>query len=67
MSTVLLVGMIACFVLLVASVLAYRRSAAAPETEHGADCRHCAALRHPSQLASRMALNSIPQQRGGRP
>ncbi|MEW2631584.1 hypothetical protein AB0903_07985 [Streptomyces sp. NPDC048389] len=66
MSTLLLAAMVACFVLLVAAVIAHRASTAAPETEHTAeDCRHCAALRHPSQLPARTALSTIPCSREG--
>lgn len=65
MSTLVLVAMAACFVLMVAAVVAHRLSTVAPEdAHHSDDCRHCAALRHPSQRAARMALSAIPRARG---
>ncbi|MEW2068468.1 hypothetical protein [Streptomyces sp. NPDC007346] len=63
MSALILTGMAACFILLVASVVAYRTTTVPHEEDHGTDCRHCAALRHPSQLAARAALSTIPGQR----
>lgn len=59
-------AMVACFVLLVAAVVAHRRMTVDPTAEeHGTDCCHCAALRHPSQRAVRAALSTIPGPRGG--
>ncbi|MFG2404185.1 hypothetical protein ACGFR8_07575 [Streptomyces brevispora] len=66
MSALVLTGMVACFVLLVVSVVAYRASTVSPEPDHSTDCRHCAALRHPSQLAALAALSTLPAPRGKR-
>ncbi|MEU9033842.1 hypothetical protein AB0D45_02840 [Streptomyces sp. NPDC048352] len=65
MSTFLLAAMAAAFLALVASIVAQRRATDAPVDEHSTGCRHCAALRHPSQLATRAALSTIPGQKGG--
>ncbi|MFB8406404.1 hypothetical protein [Streptomyces sp. NPDC055912] len=65
MSALLLTGMVVCFLLLVAAVVAHHRAPAALEPDHAEDCRHCAALRHPSQNAARAALSTIPRAREG--
>ncbi|GHA93986.1 hypothetical protein [Streptomyces chryseus] len=65
MSTFLLAAMAATFIALVASVVAHRRATDVTADEHSTSCRHCAALRHPSQLATRAALSTIPGQKGG--
>ncbi|MFJ3100299.1 hypothetical protein [Streptomyces sp. NPDC086835] len=65
MSALILAAMAACFVLLVASVVAYRHSTAVLEPDHAEDCQHCAVLRHPSQRAAFVALSSLPHAREG--
>ncbi|UQA95732.1 hypothetical protein [Streptomyces halobius] len=67
MSAVLLAAMIACFTLLPASLVAYRNATVSPEEKHDpADCRHCAALRHPSHREARSMLARFPRQGGAR-
>jgi hypothetical protein len=65
-SDVILAALAVCFLLLVASVVAYRRTTAVLEPDHREDCRHCAELRHPANRSVRSALSSFPRQtRGG--
>ncbi|WP_199570611.1 hypothetical protein [Streptomyces murinus] len=45
MSDIILAAMIAAFILLPASIVAYRVASAPPEEPHdSANCRHCASL-----------------------
>lgn len=68
MSVLILTGMAACFILLVAAVLAHRDVTQEPrqEADHGPDCRHCAELRHPSLRPDRPCLTTVPRQRSNR-